>query len=566
MRSKRLSRQLKKNFGSEDLVDQLGSIASLTASDIKEDTWETALQALRGLPTFCESVEQVYKESDELVERAQTSLATSSAELSAANGKLNRLNQTFDAMVNSLGQGFVLFGRDGICLPIYSKVCEVLLDAMPSGVNIMDILSVPPARRESFQDWINMIFDEVLDFDDLAAVGPKKFEHKTHPEWHISLEFKPVRNSAGAVDLILMIATDRSDEVAAKKRAEESASFANMVIMLMKDRSQFRRFLDDGRQLIGEIVDLIQSPMGEKEKLDLICQKLHTLKGIAGIISASHLKETIHKFEEKLRDEHDDSTKSKLLGENVALVESEFELVLARIRDLVAGEANNTREVSMQSLNAFGDMLASGKYTPAQLAQFYQQRIMLTPIEEIFSPFNEVIAQTATRLNKRVDVINFGGDSVSLMREQHEAVWSSLTNVFRNIVDHGIEEPTVRTQKGKAETGKVLVLVRKIEGQPKPAIEIKISDDGAGINVEALKKKLEEAGRAEFAAKASNQELMNTIFEQGVSTAAKVTDISGMGVGLSSVREAVQKCGGNINVESQPGKGTTFILTLPISA
>lgn len=566
MRSKRLTRQLKKSFGCDDIVEQLERLSSPHSEQRAVEDLDTLRKLAGGMSTFCDHVEQTYKETDDMLEVAQRNIGISNSELGAANAQLHRLNQTFDAMVNSLGQGFVLFGRDGICLTIYSKVCEQLLDAVPAGMNIMDILRIPESKRASFADWCEMLFDERLDFEDLAIVGPKRFEHLARPDKHISLEFKPVRGADGQIELTLMIATDRSDEVAARRRAEDSSSFANMVIMLIKDRAQFRRFINDARKLIEDIVQLVESGQPDNVVLDQVTTRLHTLKGVSGIVCAGHIKDIIHNFEGRVREEHDVGLKAKMLGEVVAHIETEFELVLARIRELVSGDLSATREVSSRNLQEFGEMLQKGTFSQAQLAKFYQERILSTPIEEIFAAFNEVISQTATRLKKRVKTIELMGDRVSVRRELHEPVWTSLTNVFRNIVDHGIEEPGIRTSKGKDEQGEVRVLIRKIENQPKPALEIKISDDGAGINVEVLKQRLVRAGRADFVHSASRKELINTIFDQGVSTAASVTDISGMGVGLSSVREAVRKCGGKIDVESQPGQGTTFILTLPLAA
>lgn len=566
MRSKRLARQLKKSFGREDIVENLDSMSSLYSGQIKDEDWDTVRKLVRGMSTFCGHIEQAYKETDDMLEVAQRNIGISNHELSATNEKLGRLNQTFDAMVNSLGQGFVLFGRDGVCLSVYSKICEQLLDTVPPGKNIMDILHIPEAKRGSFKDWCEMLFDERLDFEDMAMIGPKRFDHSARPDKHISLEFKPVRGSGGAIELILMIATDRSDEVAAKRRADDSASFANMVIMLIKDRAQFRRFIQDARQLIEDVIQLVYSGQPDHVVLDLVAMKLHTLKGVSGIICAGQIKDIIHRFEERIREEHDVTLKAKMLGETVAQIESEFDIVLARIRELISGDPNSTREVSVQSLRVFGEMLQAGTHSPAELAQFYQERILSTPIQEIFASFNEVISQTAIRLKKRVKSIEMIGEPISVRRELHEPVWASLTNVFRNIVDHGIEAPSVRTSKGKSESGEVRVLVRKIQSESKASLEIKISDDGAGINLDALKQRLVQAGRSDFAHNATPKELMHTIFDQGISTAATVTDISGMGVGLSSVREAVRKCGGSIDVESQSGQGTTFILTLPLAA
>ena len=198
MRSKKIARQLKKSFESEleapEIQRHVDFINSLSESQSKSEL----TQMLSALPVFIDMVEKSYDQNDKQVELAQRSLEISSKELMEVNRSISDINQTFDAMVNSLGQGFFLFGADGQVHSLCSKICETLLEGNPAGKSVSEVLKVPEEKRTSFADWVSMLFTEVIDFDDLAIIGQKFFPHSGGRI--VGLEYKPVRNKSGKID------------------------------------------------------------------------------------------------------------------------------------------------------------------------------------------------------------------------------------------------------------------------------------------------------------------------------------------------------------------------------
>ena len=183
------------------------------------------------------------------------------------------------------------------------------------------------------------------------------------------------------------------------------------------------------------------------------------------------------------------------------------------------------------------------------------------PIYNILKPVQRVVRDVSKSLGKEAELIVLG-DELAVDTAIAGVLNNSLVHLVRNSLDHGLESPQEREQAGKSRKGKVTIQA----SQKNDAIIISIEDDGRGINEASIQKKLVKNGThtAEEAALLSKQELYAMIFESGFSTAEKVTDVSGRGVGMSMVKDCVKSIGGQIEIESFPQKGSRFTLCLPI--
>lgn len=194
-----------------------------------------------------------------------------------------------------------------------------------------------------------------------------------------------------------------------------------------------------------------------------------------------------------------------------------------------------------------------------------QEAIMLTrmqPIGNVFNKFPRVVRDLAKKLNKTIDLTIVGKD-VELDKTIIEAINDPLTHLVRNSVDHGIEMPNTRKQVGKKETGLVILKAYHEAGQ----VVIEISDDGKGLDGEALAASAVNKGllTAEQAQAMSDKEKVNLIFLPGFSTAEAVTDVSGRGVGMDVVKTNLDQLGGNVDIISEKGTGTTISIKLPLT-
>ncbi|MFQ3547517.1 MAG: chemotaxis protein CheW, partial [Termitinemataceae bacterium] len=187
-------------------------------------------------------------------------------------------------------------------------------------------------------------------------------------------------------------------------------------------------------------------------------------------------------------------------------------------------------------------------------------RIRMVPISQIFNRFPRLVRDLSKSLNKKINLI-IEGEETELDKSVIEDLLDPIMHSVRNCIDHGIEAPEVRLAAGKNETGTVLLKASN-EGN---MIIIEIADDGKGIDVEAVRAKAIERGLIHPNKELTDVEAFNLIFEPGFSTAKEITNISGRGVGLDVVRRQVEKLNGSVTVTSERGKGTRFIIKLPLT-
>ena len=186
--------------------------------------------------------------------------------------------------------------------------------------------------------------------------------------------------------------------------------------------------------------------------------------------------------------------------------------------------------------------------------------IRMVPISQIFSRFPRLVRDVSKNLNKSINLVIEGQDT-ELDKSVIEDLLDPLIHCVRNAVDHGIEIPEERESAGKDAKGKVLLKASN-EGN---LIVIEISDDGKGVNVNAIHEKAVEKGLIHPSKQLSEVEAFNLIFEPGFSTTKAVTDLSGRGVGLDVVKKQIEKLNGNVSVWSEVGVGTRITIKLPLT-
>ena len=229
------------------------------------------------------------------------------------------------------------------------------------------------------------------------------------------------------------------------------------------------------------------------------------------------------------------------------------ELVLAR--NQILQFANSTEEGALvatsQRLNLITSELQEGV-----------MKTRMQPIGNIWGKFPRTVRDVALSCGKQVR-IEMSGKETELDKTLIEAIKDPLTHLVRNSVDHGIEAPEVRQAAGKDPEGRLFLHAYHEGGQ----VNIEISDDGAGLNQDKIRSKAMQKGliTAEQAARMTEREIVNLIFLPGFSTAEKVTNVSGRGVGLDVVKTHIEKIGGTVDVQSKMGQGVMVRMKIPLT-
>ncbi|MDR7156038.1 two-component system chemotaxis sensor kinase CheA [Sphingobium xenophagum] len=376
--------------------------------------------------------------------------------------------------------------------------------------------------------------------------------------------------------------------------------------------------------LAGEVVAWEADP-SDRDRLDAIFRFFHTVKGSCGFLNLPRFERLSHAAEDVLADIRagkrgaDAATVSAVLGlmdrigelteavargaalpnENddylIAALNAPTEQAAAQVPSAPVAVARQTGQAGPrtirlplslidQLMNGVSDMVLARnelsrklreRSADPELDNVFERlstcvadmrdvisKTRMQRVERLFAAIPRMVRDLGRDLGKRIDLTLEGGD-VEMDREMVEMVVDPLTHIVRNSIDHGIETPERRRAVGKSEAGALRVEARQSGNQ----IVITISDDGAGIDTARLVEKAIGAGRLtpEAAARMTEAERLDLIFQAGLSTATQVTSISGRGVGMDVVRANVERIGGVIALDNHPGQGLCITLRVPLT-
>jgi len=316
-----------------------------------------------------------------------------------------------------------------------------------------------------------------------------------------------------------------------------------------------------------QLIFLSKEP-SEQLKAGILCVSEITNVQIAAVSFKSINEKRDIVEEEAEKTDKENTTKNKKSDENSQPTSKTIRVNLERIDDLL----NLFEEVVIDQsrLDVISKDIRNSELTETvehmnRVSSDMQGLILamrMVPIEQVFNRFPRMIRGLARDLDKKINLEILGADT-ELDRTVIDEIGDPLVHLIRNSVDHGIELPDVRREAGKPEEGNIILRAFHSGNH----IFIEIEDDGAGINVEKVRSKAIENGiiSTEAAAALTKDEVGELIFASGFSTADKVSNLSGRGVGLDVVKNKIESLGGSISIESNQGKGSIFSIQLPLT-
>ena len=264
------------------------------------------------------------------------------------------------------------------------------------------------------------------------------------------------------------------------------------------------------------------------------------------------------------------AARPSVAAENILRVDAErIDTVLNLVGELIIGKSMLSQAFSEFSKrfpkdplrHRFADLLAHQVHVLNEL-QRSVMKIRMVPVEQLFRRVPRIVRDLARLEGKAVEVVLEGQDT-DLDKSVLDTLAEPLTHLVRNAVDHGLETPAERLASGKTAQG-TLRLNAYHQGNH---VVIEVSDDGRGIDPQRVITKAIERGvvTAEAASRMSDSEILELVFESGFSTADKITEISGRGVGMDVVKTVLERMKGSVQTRSEPGIGTTFLLKVPLT-
>lgn len=484
----------------------------------------------------------LYTEMEERVRDRTRELAESLATVKTKGDQVS-------ALLDNSGQGFLSFRGDLVVEPEFSHPCLAFFGGSPAGQPIDDLLF---SGDEHARDTLRSCIEEALAEEDSSRA---ELYLSLLPE-EISIgrrilktEFKPLDQA------IMVVLTDITGEKALAAQVARERTRLEMIVSAVT-------YGNDFFDAVAEFTGFVQDGAGMWRGRDrtVLYRAIHTFKGTFNQLGFHHLPTALHDVESALqrlgsRAGASDAATMVFSRDWQAILNADLETV----RDALGDDFMARRGVvtvtpeQAKRFERFARGLLSENEVPDVLEEI--AAIRTVSLRQAIGDFDKMIHQISTRLEKEVAPLVVEGDDVRIDPEVFGPFLRSLGHVFRNAVDHGIEDPDSRLSTGKSEIGTITCAIRRLDG----ALDIDIADDGAGIDIETLRRRAAELTADDV----SGWDLADLVFADGISIRTEATELSGRGVGMTAVKASVEELGGSVRIDSRPGRGTHFLFHIP---
>ena len=439
--------------------------------------------------------------------------------------------------------GLFACDAEGRVRPGYSRACDDIFvkkgDAI-QGCKLVDLLAMEPRAAADFQMQYDQLFEDLMPEELSLAQLPARLRRAGRA---YSLAASTLRDAHGELTSVLFTMMD----ITALEQAEEEVQSIRGAMQVARDRAQFAPLAHHYLAICDMLGRATPQSLARDEAF--LRRELHTFKGVFGFFELRGLCAAIHEAEEHhpLRPED---------GLRLATLMRELLKAHEPVWGIRPGQPPRV-EVERAQLEALLEHVRRSPAEAVALVEGFVERAYQLDARSLLGPIHETIERLSERLGKSIELTTQGLDT--LISASHHEVFRVISHLIRNAVDHGVEPPEERGDKPAQ--GHIQLHIHSTSEQ----LVITLSDDGRGIDTARLIALALDHGTLSpaQAAELTHDQALRLIFQEGLSTAKEVTELSGRGVGMSAVREAIERVGGQIILQSELGRGTTQLITLP---
>lgn len=453
--------------------------------------------------------------------------------------ELDERNREMRLVLDTVAQGFVMIETDGEMATERSAIVDTWFGAPAAGTTIMSYLE---PHAPEFATWFDLALSTVRDgfmpVDLCMAQMPRRFAVAQRA---YEVSYRTIFED-GVLARILVVIDDVTAQVARERSEREQRELVGMFQRLATDRAGVDELLSNVQDLLG----VLAAPC------DVVVERriLHTLKGNCALFGLELYSELCHTIETEVCDTLQplSSSQRAALVDGWAIVAS----WMGRLRGATRDDIVEVERAELAQVITRAEQGVSGHEIAAALSLW-----TLEPVARRFERLAQHARGLARRLGKgELEVTVIDGE-VRLDGALWSAFWAATVHAVRNSIDHGIEDAEEREAQGKPPSGR-LTLAAEQSGE---AITISISDDGRGIDWEALRARARQAEMPHT----TEADLVAALFADGVTTRDAVSDTSGRGIGMAALQQAVADLGGTIEVATTQGEGTQVQCRFPVA-
>jgi signal transduction histidine kinase len=520
--------------------------------------------------------------------------------------KLSVINREMKHILDNIPVGIAIIDKDGTINPSYSRYMHQLFRDTKkiAGANIDGLLYWEDSReneRGTLRKWLALAFDLIYDWDLVEGLGPDVIQHETDkgPLYYRNSYHRIIHDNG---DLFLMIyITDITERIRQKNALKEQETAHNFELEIFscvvnqENSTDVMDYINDSERMLNESKALFEILPQTEDKMPLyhhMFRLMHSIKGVSrtyGMNEFGRLANMAEDILNKYRSNEisfetgmsDGALASESLGEILQRMKkllTNAEKILLKIfnqgKENAASVRNRRRGIKIdeQKISSLITMIDALKEKTGHSSEKLRENIdviadqlfqmTLQPLEVVYNRFHQIVKDIAQSLEKKAELI-IDGSPAFLGPEAHYLVINAMIHLLRNSMDHGIESPELRSELGKNPMGTIRIRT----AMNKERVYIIISDDGAGIDPQVI------AGIAvgkgfvteEDVALMTDQQKTELILVPGFSSRDSVSDLSGRGVGMDVVAEAMKGLGGTLSIFSELDIGTTLTLEFPVS-
>lgn len=469
----------------------------------------------------------------------------------ASSDQLSRL-------LDNSGQGFLAIDHQLRVDPIYSRTCEELLGGIPTGQAI-NLLLFPddPSAQILMRDCVR----DVLTESDahMSALYLSLLPAEVRLRERI-LQVQYIRIETG----IMLILSDMTEAKNLAEQVERESRRLEMIVAAVTDGPDFFAAVDEFKEFIES-----GTPAWENKPCVDLYRAIHTFKGTLNQFGFHCLPQQLHITESLLQpliETNQDGVVTAALIASVfaapwqELLEEDL-LALSQVLGHEFVKHQGIVSLLPDKARQFEQLARRLLQSPEHYAKddllLLQQLSSLCSVSlrQELCQYNRLLQRLAERLEKEVAPLHFDDDDFCVNPDDYGPFLRSLVHVFRNAVDHGIEYPDDRLASGKSRCGQIRCRIVRTARQ----LQLTISDDGAGIDVETLRSKAQQR-----IPDARHWSVADLVFFDGLSAREEVSELSGRGIGMAAVRAEVLRLHGSVEVETRPLQGTSFLFRFPL--
>jgi len=550
---------------------------------------------------YSKELEKINAELEDRVKQRTQELASALDQVKANSALIMKQKKELDDVMNNIGQGIFTLGPQLTVNPDYSRfTASIFGDKTVAGADIATFLFNGPEvteRGPDLREWLTAIFEDPNNWDLLKDFSIREHhyiradkESGRADARDLAIEWRPIYepiNEVPTLTKLMLVCSDITEqkrlqaEIARKESEhnEELELISHLIHLPFEVVEQFitdfKRNLKAGR----DALDQGQDSLLTVETLTIIRRSLHTLKGSARQFNLNSIQRRAHELETKLEGVEEKALSGQDREDFYKAVDQEFQALEKGLRNIMtiyekmvhgrgsdkggSGHAHDSNEIIIPVSLSRIDLLLEKAFSsplpvPSKLVRRTLSWLISVPVAQLFDRLEMLAKSLSQQLNIPVSVIR-EGEELRIDPRAAALLYDALLHVIRNSMDHGAETLLERQTAGKSEAFTLTFSAKPAE---KEKVLITVSDDGKGINREAVKKKVLEKGllAADAVERCTPEQVLEFVFLPGFSTKDSVSELSGRGVGMDVLKDTVENVlHGKVSISSEQGKGTRIM-------